>query len=163
MKRPTRLNINGENVDVMIDAHRTLLEVLREDLSLTGTKQGCDGGECGACTVLVDGVPVNACLTLAVLVEGKPVTTIEGLAQGEQRHPLQIAFHELGAVQCGFCTPGVILTAKALIEQNPNLTMEEIKRGLSGNLCRCTGYIKILEAVIQAAARMRGEGTAITA
>ena len=160
MKQPIQLTINGEVVDLLVPPNRTLLAVLREDLGLTGAKQGCDTGECGACTVLLDGLPVNACLVLAVLADGKQITTIEGLAQGEQLDPLQVAFHELGAVQCGFCTPGTILSAKAFLEENPNTTLDEVKQGLSGNLCRCTGYVKILEAVMAAAAAQRGEGGA---
>lgn len=160
MKRHIQFTVNGEVVDLIAAPNRTLLEVLREDLGLTGTKQGCDTGECGACTVLLDGAPVNACLTLAALAEDKQITTIEGLAEGEGLTSVQVAFHELGAVQCGFCIPGMIMTATALLEQNPNPTMEEVRRGLSGNLCRCTGYVKILEAVMAAAAAVqRGDAT----
>jgi carbon-monoxide dehydrogenase small subunit len=158
VKQPIQLTINGEVVDLLVPPNRTLLAVLREDLGLTGAKQGCDTGECGACTVLLDGLPVNACLVLAVLADGRQITTIEGLAQGDRLDPLQVAFHELGAVQCGFCTPGTILSAKAFLEENPNPTLDEVKQGLSGNLCRCTGYVKILEAVMAAAAAQRGEG-----
>jgi len=160
VKQPVQLTINGEVVDLLVPPNRTLLEVLREDLGLTGAKQGCDTGECGACTVLLDGLPVNACLVLAVLADGKQITTIEGLAQGDRLDPLQVAFHELGAVQCGFCTPGTILSAKAFLMENPKPTLDEVKEGLSGNLCRCTGYVKILEAVMAAAAAQRGEGGA---
>lgn len=139
------------------EPHKTLLEVLREDLGLTGTKHGCELGECGTCTVLLDGKPVLSCLVLGLDVEDRSVTTIEGLADGPNLHPLQEAFAELGAAQCGYCTPGFLLTAKALLDENPNPTLEQIKEALSGNLCRCTGYIKIFEAVELAAARMRGQ------
>jgi carbon-monoxide dehydrogenase small subunit len=134
-----------------------LLEVLREDLGLTGTKHGCELGECGTCTVLVDGLPILSCLTLGLDIEGREVTTIEGMATDGQLHPLQETFADLGAAQCGYCSPGFLLTAKVLLEQNPCPTREEIKEALAGNLCRCTGYIKIYEAVELAAAQMRGE------
>ncbi|MFQ5613156.1 MAG: (2Fe-2S)-binding protein [Anaerolineae bacterium] len=147
MKRYVQLTVNGEAVDLVLAPNRTLLEVLREDLGLIGTKQGCDTGECGACTILLDGAPVNACLTLAMLAEGRQITTIEGLGSGERLTPLQLAFHEYGAVQCGYCTPGMILAATALLAQNPHPTPGEVTRALSGNLCRCTGYVKVLEAV----------------
>jgi carbon-monoxide dehydrogenase small subunit len=160
VKRRIRLNINGEAVDLLVPPNQTLLAVLREDLGLTGAKQACDNGACGACTVLLDGLPVNACLVLAALADGKQITTIEGLAQGERLDPLQVAFHELGAVQCGFCTSGMILSAKAFLKENPNPTLDEVKQGLSGNLCRCTGYVKILEAVVAAATAQPGEGGA---
>lgn len=160
MKRPIQLKINGEAVELLVPPNRTLLAVLREDLGLTGAKRGCDNGACGACTVLLDGLPVNACLVLAALADGKQITTIEGLAQGERLDPLQVAFHELGAVQCGFCTPGTILSAKAFLKENPNPTLDEVKQGLSGNLCRCTGYVKILEAVLAAATAQPGDGGA---
>ena len=148
MKRVIKLNVNGEAFEVLTEVHRTLLEVLREDLGLTGTKRGCDLGTCGACTVLIEGKPYLSCLTLAVDVQGKKIVTIEGLAQGEEIHPLQKAFVEKGAIQCGFCTPGMILTAKAFLDENPHPSEEEVKKAISGNLCRCTGYIKIVEAIL---------------
>jgi len=148
MKRIITLNVNGEEFEVLIEVHRTLLEVLRENLGLTGTKRGCDLGTCGACTVLVEGKPYLSCSTLAVDVQGKKILTIEGLAQDEEAHPLQKAFVEKGAIQCGFCTPGMILTAKAFLDENPHPTEEEVKKAISGNLCRCTGYVKIVEAIL---------------
>src|SRR5919109_1281500 len=149
--------LNGEPVEVAFAPHKTLLEVLREDLGLTGTKHGCELGECGCCAVLVDGVPVLSCLALGVAMEGHQITTVEGMAIGTELHPLQQTFAELGSAQCGYCTPGILLTAKALIENTPRPSRDEIKEALAGNLCRCTGYIKILEAVELAAARMAGE------
>jgi carbon-monoxide dehydrogenase small subunit len=156
-KAHIRFVLNGEAVEVAFEPHKTLLEILREDLGLTGTKHGCELGECGTCAVLLDGRPVLSCLVLGLDVEDRSVTTIEGLAQGPKLHPLQEAFAELGAAQCGYCTPGFLLVAKALLDENPNPTLEQIKEALSGNLCRCTGYIKIFEAVELAAARMRGQ------
>ena len=150
MKYPLHLTVNGESYELDVPAHRTLLEVIRGDLGLTGTKQGCDHGDCGACTVLLDGEAVNACLVLALQAEGKSVTTIEGLSRDGKLHPLQQAFISQGAIQCGFCTPGMVLTAKALLDKNPRPDEREIREGLSGNLCRCTGYRKIVEAVKQA-------------
>jgi len=149
------LQVNGEARELPVAPHRTLLEALREDLDLTGTKHGCELGECGACTVLLDGEPRLSCLTLAVEAEGREITTVEGLAQGPELHPLQAAFVELGAAQCGYCTPGMLLSALALLEATPAPTLEETKQALSGNLCRCTGYAKILEAVDLAASRLR--------
>jgi len=149
--------LNGEPARATFAAHKTLLEVLREDLNLTGTKHGCELGECGTCAVLVDGVPVLSCLVLGLDVEGRSVTTVEGMADGPNLHPLQAAFADLGAAQCGYCTPGILLTAQALLAANPAPTRDEIREALAGNLCRCTGYIKIYEAVELAAARMRGE------
>ena len=149
--------VNGETREALYRPHVTLLELLREDLQLTGTKHGCELGECGACTVLLDGVPVLSCLVLAQAVEGQEVSTVEGMADGPTLHPLQQAFVELGAAQCGYCTPGVLLAAEALLLEHPAPTREDIKRALSGNLCRCTGYIKIYEAIELAAARLRGE------
>jgi len=148
------LVVNGEPHGVAIAQQRTLLEVLREDLDLTGTKHGCELGECGACTVLVDGEPHLSCLTLAIDAEGREITTVEGLAAADDLHPLQTAFAELSAAQCGYCTPGMLLTAKALLDANPTPTLDETKQALSGNLCRCTGYAKILEAISLAAGRM---------
>ena len=150
MKRIINLHVNGEAFEVLTTAHKTLLEVLREDLGLTGTKRGCDLGTCGACTVLIEGKPYLSCLTLAVDVQGKNIITIEGLSLEGKPHPLQEAFVEKGAIQCGFCTPGMILTAKALLDENPHPSEIEVKRAISGNLCRCTGYIKILEAILSA-------------
>ena len=151
------LRVNGQHVEVAFAPHKTLLEVLREDLQLTGTKHGCELGECGCCAVLVDGRPVLSCLALGVALEGHEVTTVEGIAEGTELHPLQQAFAELGAAQCGYCTPGILLTAKALLENAPRPSRDEIKEALAGNICRCTGYIKIYEAVELAAARMAGE------
>jgi carbon-monoxide dehydrogenase small subunit len=142
------LKINGEPYELLVKPNKTLLEVLRDDLDLTGTKMGCGTGDCGACTVLLDGKPVNSCLVLAVEAKGKEITTIEGLAQGETLHPLQQAFIDQGAVQCGFCTPGMILTAKALLDANPNPTEHMIRRAIAGNICRCTGYTKIVKAIM---------------
>ncbi|MFL6214327.1 MAG: (2Fe-2S)-binding protein [Blastocatellia bacterium] len=156
-KAHVRFTLNREEVEVAFAPHKTLLEVLREDLQLTGTKHGCELGECGVCTILVDGQAVLSCLMLGLDAEGREVTTIEGMAEGNEIHPLQETFADLGAAQCGYCTPGFLLTAKELIEQNPNPSRAEIQEALSGNLCRCTGYIKIYEAVELAAARMRGE------
>jgi carbon-monoxide dehydrogenase small subunit len=155
MKRILTLHVNGEDFEVLTEPHRTLLEVLRENLGLTGTKRGCDLGACGACTVLIDGEPRLSCLTLAMDARGKKITTIEGLARGEEVHPLQRAFVEKGAIQCGFCTPGMILTAKALLDENPHPPESEVKKAISGNLCRCTGYVKIVEAVLSVAEKPR--------
>ncbi|HKZ50944.1 MAG TPA: 2Fe-2S iron-sulfur cluster-binding protein [Dehalococcoidia bacterium] len=148
---PLRFIVNGRTEELAIPPNRTLLEVLRDELYLTGTKEGCGTGNCGACTVILDGHPVLACLTLALEAEGSEILTIEGLTANGELHPLQRAFIEHGAVQCGFCTPGFILAAKALLERNPNPTTDEIRQALSGNLCRCTGYVRIIEAVAAAA------------
>lgn len=148
------LKVNGERCDVLFEGYKTLLEVLREDLGLTGTKHGCELGECGACAVLMNGRPVLSCLVLGVECNGAAVTTIEGLAGGPELHPLQAAFADLGAAQCGYCTPGILLTARHLLEHNPTPTRAEIAEALSGNLCRCTGYLQIFEAVEAAAKRM---------
>jgi carbon-monoxide dehydrogenase small subunit len=148
------LNVNGERTELLLPVHKTLLEVLREDMQLTGTKHGCELGECGTCTVLVDGRPELSCLLLPVQVEGRAITTVEGMANGSELHPLQQAFAELGAAQCGYCTPGILLSAKSLLEKNARPSRDEIRDALAGNLCRCTGYAKILEAVELAAARM---------
>jgi carbon-monoxide dehydrogenase small subunit len=145
------LTVNGERRDVVFAGYKTLLEVLREDLGLTGTKHGCELGECGACAVLVDGRPVLSCLLLAVECAGADVTTVEGLARGPALSPLQSAFADKGAAQCGYCTPGILVTAQALLDQNPRPTRAEIAEALSGNLCRCTGYLQIFEAVEAAA------------
>jgi aerobic-type carbon monoxide dehydrogenase small subunit (CoxS/CutS family) len=153
------LRVNGEELTVAFAPHETLLEVLREDLRLTGTKHGCELGECGTCTVLVGGRPVLSCLMLALEAVGREVTTVEGLAEGSRLHPLQQAFAELGAAQCGYCTPGILLAAKALLDGEPDPSRQRIVEALAGNLCRCTGYLKIYEAVELAAARMRGEGS----
>ena len=152
MKRLITLTVNGTPYEVAIEPRQSLLQLLREELHLTGTKEGCSEGECGACTVLLDGKTVASCLIFALEAQGRDVTTIEGLAHGDQLHPVQKAFAEYGAVQCGFCTPGMILAAKALLDSNPHPTEAEIRQGIAGNLCRCTGYVKIVEA-IQAAAR----------
>jgi carbon-monoxide dehydrogenase small subunit len=149
--------LNNEPVEASFAPHKTLLEVLREDLGLTGTKHGCELGECGTCTVLVDGKPILSCLLLGLDAEGREVVTIEGMSTGPDLHPLQDTFADLGAAQCGYCTPGFLLVALALLEKNPAPSLDDIKEALAGNLCRCTGYIKIYEAVQLAAARMRGE------
>ena len=156
-KAKIALDVNGEPVEVAFAAHKTLLEVLREDLGLTGTKHGCELGECGTCAVLVDGQPVLSCLVLGVACGSRSVRTVEGMAHGATLHPLQEAFADLGAAQCGYCTPAFLLTAEALLAANPTPSREAIKQALAGNLCRCTGYIKIYEAVELAAAWMRGE------
>ena len=149
------LDVNGERRELLLPVHKTLLEVLREDMQLTGTKHGCELGECGTCTVLVDGKPELSCLLLPIQIEGRPITTVEGLADGSQLHPLQQAFAELGAAQCGYCTPGILLASKSLLDTNGQPTRDEIREALAGNLCRCTGYVKILEAVELASSRMR--------
>src|SRR5918994_1693513 len=158
MKVRLTCSVNQEPVDVLADDYKTLLEVLREDLQLTGTKHGCELGECGACAVLVDGQPVLSCLALAVESSGREVTTVEGLATGGKLHPLQEAFADLGAAQCGYCTPGILMTAKALLDEEPHPSRERICEALSGNLCRCTGYQQIFEAVEAAAQRLSGSG-----
>ena len=142
-----KFKVNGKYVEVEVPSHWTLLRLLREKLGLTGTKEGCGIGECGACTVLLDGIPVHACLLLAPKVDGRNVQTIEGIGSREALHPLQQSFIDHGAVQCGFCTPGMLISAKALLEKNPRPTQEEIKEAISGNLCRCTGYHQIVEAI----------------
>jgi len=152
-----KLQVNGETRDTLFPAYKTLLEVLREELGLTGTKHGCELGECGACTVLLDGEPVLSCLVLALECEGRAVQTIEGLARGPELHPLQAAFADFGGSQCGYCSPGVIMTAKALLERNPHPTKQEIKEATAGNLCRCTGYQQIVEAIEDAAAKLMQE------
>jgi aerobic-type carbon monoxide dehydrogenase small subunit (CoxS/CutS family) len=154
-KQLMAFRINGEDFEVGAAPNHTLLEVLREELDLTGTKHGCELGHCGACTVLIDGKPVLSCLLLALEAVGREITTVEGLAKGNQLHPLQQAFAERGAAQCGYCTPGFLVSGAALLEQNTAPTREDIKAALAGNLCRCTGYTKIIEAVELAAERMR--------
>jgi carbon-monoxide dehydrogenase small subunit len=147
MKQILHLRVNGEDKEVATEINKTLLEVLREDMGLTGTKHGCELGECGTCTVLLNGEPVLSCLVLGVEAEGLEIVTVEGLKERDKPHPLQKAFAALGAAQCGYCTPGILLTAKAFLEKNPHPSREEIREALAGNLCRCTGYTKILEAV----------------
>jgi aerobic-type carbon monoxide dehydrogenase small subunit (CoxS/CutS family) len=159
MKVRVTLTVNDEAREALVSVHKTLLEVLREDLGLTGTKHGCELGECGTCTVLLDGEPVLSCLALPVETEGRRITTIEGMATGGRLHPLQQAFAELGAAQCGYCTPGILLTATALLAGRPSPTRQEVKTALAGNLCRCTGYTKILDAVELAALRMGHQET----
>lgn len=153
MRQILHLKVNGQEYKVFVPIHKTLLEVLREALDLTGTKHGCELGECGTCTVLVDGEPVLSCLALPVELQGREITTIEGLADGTRLDPLQTAFAELGAAQCGYCTPGMLLASKALLHKHPHPTRDEIREALSGNLCRCTGYTKIYEAVEQVASQ----------
>jgi len=154
-----RLTVNGEAVEASFAPYKTLLEVLREDLALTGTKHGCELGECGACAVLIDGEPQLSCLVLALECDGRSVETVEGLGNGAALHPLQAAFADLGAAQCGYCTPGILMTAKALLAHEKNPSRERIKEAISGNLCRCTGYQQIFEAIEEAARRMEHEGT----
>ena len=153
-----RLRVNGEDVAVMVPPYKTLLEVLREDLGLTGTKHGCELGECSTCGVLVDGKPFLSCLAMPLDLEGREITTVEGMAAGTELHPLQVAFAELGAAQCGYCTPAMLLTAKALLDHDPNPSRQVIMDALSGVLCRCTGYVKIFEAVELAASRGNSHG-----
>jgi len=150
MKWKIELTVNGEPYELAVEPWRTLLEVIREDIGLTGAKEACSTGECGNCMVILDGKPVNSCLVLAVDASGKEVLTIEGLAEGGKLHPIQKAFVDHGAIQCGFCTPGMILAAKALLDNNPEPTEPEVKEAISGNLCRCTGYVKIIEAILAA-------------
>lgn len=155
MKRRIETTINGRDYSLEVEPRKTLLAVLRDQLLLTGTKEGCGTGDCGACTVLLDGQPVTSCLMLAVEADGREVTTIEGIASDGQLHPVQQALVEVGGMQCGFCTPGFVLSAVALLEENPKPSGDEIRRALAGNLCRCTGYTKIVEGVQLAARRMR--------
>ncbi len=154
MKQMITLNVNKESYDIAVRPDRTLLDVLRDDLGLTGTKQGCDLGNCGACTVIMDDKPVVACLVLAVEAQGKDIITIEGVADGENLHPIQQAFIDHDGLQCGFCTPGTIMSAKALLDNNPHPEEEDIREAISGNLCRCTGYDKIVESIQAAAQRI---------
>ncbi|HXU42931.1 MAG TPA: (2Fe-2S)-binding protein [Burkholderiales bacterium] len=149
-----QMTVNGEAAEISFSPYKTLLEVLREDLALTGTKHGCELGECGACAVLVDGVPQLSCLVLALECQGRQIETVEGMAAGAELHPLQAAFADLGAAQCGYCTPGILLTAKALLEHEKNPSRERIREAISGNLCRCTGYQQIYEAIEEAARRI---------
>ena len=151
------LTVNNQTYRLSVPPHRTLLEVIREDLVLTGTKEGCSLGDCGACTVIMNGQAINSCLVLAAEADGKEITTIEGLAEGDKLHPIQQAFVDHGGLQCGFCTPGMIMSAKALLDKNPTPTEEEIKQGIAGNLCRCTGYTKIIESIKAAAENMGGK------
>ena len=156
MKKLIHFNLNGHDVSAEVASHRMLLEVLRDDFDLKGTKPGCRQGECGACTVLVDGINVDSCLYPVFEIEGRTVTTIEGLlGEGNKLHPVQEAFVEKGGIQCGFCSPGMIMSATALLNENPNPDEEEIKTGISGNLCRCTGYVQIVESIQEAASAMQ--------
>jgi len=150
MKKLINLKVNGETYEVAVEPRKTLLNVIRDDLGLTGTKKGCDQGECGTCTVIFNGKTVNSCLVLAVEAEGKDILTIEGLAKGTKMHPIQEAFISHGAIQCGFCTPGMIMSAKVLLDKNPNPTEKEVRDAIGGNLCRCTGYVKIVDAILAA-------------
>jgi carbon-monoxide dehydrogenase small subunit len=154
MMRSIQMNVNGETYKVEVNPHETLLDVIREKVGLTGTKKGCDTGQCGACTVIMNGKAVNACLVLAVESHGKEILTVEGLARDGHLHPLQEAFVQEGAVQCGFCSPGMLLTAKALLEENPQPTEREVKEAIAGNLCRCTGYVKIVKAILTASEKI---------
>ncbi len=157
MKHTISLKVNGESYEIDVQSETVLLDLIREKLDLTGTKDGCRSGECGACTVMMNGVPVNSCMVLAVEADGSEITTIEGLSKGEELHPIQKSFIEKGAVQCGYCTPGMILSAKALLDRNNDPTSEEVKKAIRGNICRCTGYQKIEEAIMDAASTMRGD------
>ena len=150
--------VNGLEYETIIEPHMLLIDVLRDKMGLTGTKYSCGAGDCGACTVLIEGKPVFSCLTLAVTAKGKSIVTIEGVAAGNELHPIQQAFIDCGAIQCGFCTPGMVLSAKALLDEEPEPTRDEIRTFLAGNLCRCTGYVKIVDAVESAAATMRNGG-----
>ncbi len=155
MKKPLQLTVNGELRQVLVEPYYSLLDALRDDIRLTGTKKGCDEGDCGACTVFLDGKPVTSCMVLAHSAHDSEVTTIEGLANLEELHPVQQAFVDHGGLQCGFCIPGLIMSATALLQENPNPTEEEVRFGIGGNLCRCTGYSKVVEAVLAAAEDVR--------
>ena len=155
MKKEITIKVNGDLREIAVPVNKTLLDVIREDLQLTGTNKGCDRGDCGACTVILDGKSVNSCMVLAIEANGKELLTIEGLADKDKLHPLQQAFMDMGAVQCGFCTPGMIMASKALLDKNPDPTEAEVREALTGNLCRCTGYAGIVEAVLAAAAEGR--------
>ena len=157
-KQAANFIVNGQTCELLLEPHMTLLELLRGELGLTGTKYGCGTADCGACTALVDGKPILSCSTLAIAVREKNILTIEGLAEGATLHPIQKAFVDYGAIQCGFCTPGMILVTKVLLDENPNPTREEVKEAIVGNLCRCTGYVKIIDAVLAAAETVRKGG-----
>jgi carbon-monoxide dehydrogenase small subunit len=157
-KEIAQFNVNGNDVELIIEPHMLLIDVIRDGLGLTGTKYACGAGDCGACTVLIDGKPAFSCLTLAVTAKGKEIMTIEGMSESGELHPIQQAFVDKGAVQCGFCTPGMVLSTKALLDENPAPTNDDIRAGLAGNLCRCTGYVKIIDAVESAADTMRKGG-----
>jgi carbon-monoxide dehydrogenase small subunit len=157
MTRPIQLKINGETFHVEVEPHETLVDVIRGKVGLTGTKKGCETGQCGACTVIIEGKAVTSCLILAVEAHGREIVTVEGLAKGGQLHPLQQAFVEEGAVQCGYCTPGMLLSAKALLDENPRPTQRQVKEAIAGNLCRCTGYVKIVKAIMAAAEKISVE------
>jgi aerobic carbon-monoxide dehydrogenase small subunit len=159
MKKAIQFTLNGKSVSREVPAHRLLLDLLRDEIGLTGTKEGCGTGDCGACTVYLNGKPVNSCLVLSGELDGAEIVTIEGLKIGEELHPIQKAFLEDGGAQCGYCTPGMLMMSKALLEENPNPTEEDIRFALSGNLCRCTGYAKIVQAVQDAAAALRARDT----
>jgi aerobic-type carbon monoxide dehydrogenase small subunit (CoxS/CutS family) len=154
MRYPLTLTVNGDPHELFVEAGRNLLDVVRNDLGLTGSKEGCDDSECGACMMLLDGQPINSCSYLALQANGRAITTVEGLSRGSALHPLQRAMMEAGGVQCGYCTPGMLMSAQALLSRNPQPTIEEIKWALSGNLCRCTGYQRIVQAVQEAAAEL---------
>jgi len=153
-KKEIRFTVNGKTVEAFVKPNMTLLDLLHDQIGLTSVKKGCDRGDCGTCTVILDGKAVNSCLILAPRVEDRSVVTVEGLAQGEKLHPLQEAFAELGAVQCGFCIPGMLMSAKALLDQNPNPSVDDVKSAIAGNLCRCTGYLKQIDAVLVAADKL---------
>jgi len=156
MKQEMQFKVNGEEYSVQVDTRRTLLEVLRETLGLTGTKEMCNKGDCGGCTVIMDGKAVLSCLILAIEAQGRDIVTIEGLAKGYELHPIQKAFVDRGAIQCGYCTPGFIMSAKALLDKTPNPTEDEVKEGIANNICRCTSYVQIVEAIQEAAKAMGG-------
>jgi carbon-monoxide dehydrogenase small subunit len=159
MKKPITLHINGQDYDILVEGRTRLLDAIREQCELTGAKEGCSTGDCGACTVLADGKPITSCMTFAMAAQGMDLATIEGVATNGQLHPIQEAFIEYGGLQCGICTPGMILSAKALLEENPHPGKDEIRFALAGNLCRCTGYQKIVEAIVEAGERMAAVAT----
>lgn len=154
MKVPLKLNVNGQDYELSVEPWKTLVKVLREDVGLTGTKEGCNTGNCGVCTVIINGKSVKSCLVLAVTAEGKTITTIEGISKNGL-HPLQQAFVDYFAIQCGYCTPGMIMVAKAMLDENPNVTEEEVRAGIAGNYCRCSGYVKTVESILAAAETMK--------
>jgi aerobic-type carbon monoxide dehydrogenase small subunit (CoxS/CutS family) len=154
MKHRIHLTVNGESHELLVEPYQTLVDIIRDEVGLTGTKKGCGSGECGSCTIILDGKPVNSCLILGVEVDGSEILTIEGLKQGEELHPIQKAFIHFGAIQCGFCTPGMIISAKALLDICPNPTEEQVKMAISGNLCRCTGYKKIIETIMNVSSQI---------